>query len=392
MQVKCERLNDQGSGVCYIDGKVVFVPELLPSEEAIIQITKEKKNFMEGKIIKYLKYSEDRINPICPYLNCGCPIKSLDYSKQLIYKQDKVKNIMRKFGTFEEAVCDIIPSKCVNFYRNKITLNVNKKVGYFKNKTNDFLSIESCAISDVRANEIIKVLNNLDLSNVKKIIIKTFDNVMIIIDGTLDYSRLKDYADSIYMDGVLVYGNKYVITSLFGLTFKISKDAFFQINTSMIETLYKTAIDLVENKNTALDLFCGTGTISLILSKHFKKIVGIEINKEAVECANINKRLNNIDNVKFLCGDANKLCNDLEADVVFVDPPRKGLSGDGISNILKISPSSIVYISCDPITLVRDLKLLSSEYDVIKIIPVDLFPNTYHVECVSVLHRKSLEK
>ena len=387
-KVECERLNDQGQGIGYINNKIIFVPELLPGDKVLVQITKEKKNFMEGKIIEYLSLSKDRVKPICPYLNCGCALKSLNYQKQIEYKENKVKNILKKFSGLENVVIDIITSKKTNYYRNKITLKVKDKVGYFKNKTNDFLAIEGCALADTRINEIIKVLNTLDLNNTKEITIKAFDDVMIIIDGVLDISALKEYVSSIYMNDKLVYGNKYITTTINNLTFQISKDSFFQVNTSMIETLYNEAIKLVTNKGKALDLFCGTGTISLILSKHFKKVIGVEINKEAVECALENKKLDNINNVEFICGDANEVCKDLTADVVFVDPPRAGLSKEGIQNILKVNPEKIVYISCDPVTLARDLNVLKEKYIVEKVIPVDLFPNTYHVESVSLLiHR-----
>lgn len=388
-KVKCERLNDQGRGIGYINNKIIFVSELFPGDEALVQITKEKKNFMEGKVIKYLNLSKDRIEPICPYLNCGCILKSLNYQKQLEYKENKIKNIIKKFSGLENVVTTIIPSIKINYYRNKITLKVKGKIGYFKNQTNDFLAIEGCALADTRINEIIKVLNNLDLKNVKEVTIKAFDEVMIIINGTLDYSKLKDYVSSIYINGKLVYGNKYITTTISELTFKISKDAFFQVNSSMVETLYKEAIKLVTNKEKVLDLFCGTGTISLILSKYFKKVIGVEINKEAVDCAEENKKINNINNVEFICGDANEVCKDLNADTLFVDPPRAGLSKEGIQNILKVNPKEIIYISCNPITLARDLNALKEKYTVEKIIPVDLFPNTYHVECVSVLSRKA---
>ena len=387
-KIKCERLNDQGKGIGYINNKVVFVPELIPGDEVLIIINKKKKNFMEGKIIEYLNLSKDRIKPVCPYLNCGCVLKSLDYQKQLEYKENKVKNIVKKFSGLENVVYSIIPSKCINYYRNKITLKIKGKTGYFKTQTNDFLPIEACALADPRINEIIKVLNLLDLKNAKEITIKAFDDVMIIIDGVLDFNALKEYASSIYMNDKLVYGNKYITTTINNLTFQISKDSFFQVNTSMIETLYNEAIQLISNKGTVLDLFCGTGTISLILSKHFKKVIGVEINKEAVECALENKKLNNIHNVDFICADANKVCKELKADVIFVDPPRAGLSKKGLQNILKVNPKEIVYISCDPITLARDLNILKEKYMVERIIPVDLFPNTYHVESISLLIKK----
>ena len=144
---------------------------------------------------------------------------------------------MKKFSNLTNVVEQIIPSKEINFYRNKVTLKVNKQVGYYKNKTNSFMPISSCALASTTANNIIKVLNTLDLSKIKEITIKTFNETMIIIDGILDYKKLENYADSIYMNEKLVYGNKYITTNIFDLIFKISKDAFFQVNTSMIETL-----------------------------------------------------------------------------------------------------------------------------------------------------------
>ncbi len=386
-KVKCLRLNDQGEGVCYIDKKVVFVPELLPKDEAFIRILKDKKNFMEGEVIKYLSFSDDRVKAICPYRSCGCALKELNYKKQLEYKEEKVKNIIKKFSGLDNVVIDIIPSKKTNYYRNKITLKVHNKVGYFKNKTNEFLAIENCALADKRINDIIVILNTLNLENVKEITIKAFDNVMIIIDGVLDIEKLKKYAASIYMDKRLVYGSKYIKATINGLKFNISKDSFFQVNTDMIEVLYNEAIKLTSKKGQALDLFCGTGTISLILSKYFDKVIGIEINKEAIDCANENKILNKIDNVDFICGDANEVCKNLKdkMNTVIVDPPRAGLSKNGINNILRINPEEIIYVSCNPLTLVRDLNILKENYTVEKIIPVDLFPNTYHVECITLL-------
>ncbi len=387
-QVKCERLNDQGEGIGYINNKIIFISELLPEEQATIEVTKEKKRFMEGTVIKYLTFSKDRIKPLCPYLNCGCALKSLSYQKQLEYKQNKVKNIIKKFSGLENVVANIIPSKNINYYRNKITLKVNGKVGYFKNKTNDFLAINACALASPKVNNIINILNTLDLTKVKEITIKDFDEIMIIIDGNLDITKLKEQVASIYMNDNLVYGGKYITTKINDLIFKISKDSFFQVNTLMTEILYNTAISLTNHKGRALDLFCGTGTISLLLSHHFEEVIGIEINKEAIECALENKKTNHIDNVQFICGDANKVCQDLKdwkSDVIFVDPPRSGLSKDGVNNILKLRPKEIIYISCNPVTLARDLNILKEKYTVQEIIPIDLFPNTYHVESVTKL-------
>ena len=186
--------------------------------------------------------------------------------------------------------------------------------------------------------------------------------------------------------------DKFVMVKLKGLTFKISKEAFFQVNKYMTEKLYDLALNYLkpDKTKTVLDLYCGTGTISLILSKHFKKVIGIELNKEAIDCAQENKKINKINNVNFICGDASKEIKKVQdkIDYIIVDPPRSGLTKEGIGHILKLNPKKVVYISCDPITLARDLNLLKEYYDIKEVTPVDMFPNTYHVENVAVLVRK----
>ncbi len=389
-QVKCEKLDHQGRGIAKINGKVVFVPNFLVGEEALIKITKDKKKYSEGEIIDFKITSNDRVQPKCPYLNCGCTLKQLDYLKQLEYKENNVKEVLKRFGNLEPLVLPIIPSDNINGYRNKITLKVNEYVGYHKVHTNDFLAIKKCELVSDKVNELIEKLNTLDLSKVTEIIIKEFDNIMIIIKGYMDINPIKNLCGSIYLSNELVYGEEFINTKIKDLTFKIGRKSFFQVNKYMVEKLYDTVLNYLgkdENKKV-LDLYCGTGTISLFLAKNFKEVIGIEVNEEAIKCANENKKVNNISNVKFICGDVANNLDKLQADIVVVDPPRSGLNEKTINDILNIEPSKIVYVSCDPITLARDLRVLGNDYNIEEVQPVDMFPNTHHVENVVKLIKK----
>lgn len=388
--IKGERLDDKGRAVTKIDGKITFVSNLLPNEEAEVKIINIKKKYNEAKVLKLLKTSSERVVPKCPYLNCGCQLKHLNYQKQLEYKQNKVKEILKKFGNITPKINKIVYDNNINHYRNKITLKVQNNVGFFQNHTNSFIPIKRCELVSEKVNNLIRELNQKDLSKVTEVTIKDFDDIMLIIKGDMDITNLP--AKVIYLNDKLMTKDKFVTTKLKGLTFKISKDAFFQVNKYMTEKLYDLALNNLkpDKTKTVLDLYCGTGTISLILSKHFKKVIGIELNKEAIDCAQENKKINKINNVNFICGDASKEIKKVQdkIDYIIVDPPRSGLTKEGIGHILKLNPKKVVYISCDPITLARDLNLLKEYYDIKEVTPVDMFPNTYHVENVAVLVRK----
>ena len=211
--------------------------------------------------------------------------------------------------------------------------------------------------------------------------------------------KIKDYLvlnlvnlKTLVFNGKIVYGNGYISQISNGLMFNCSADSFFQVNGVTAEKLYETAIKeaKLSKNDVVLDLYSGTGTISSIVSSYVKKVIGIEIVEDAVLDANCNIRINNISNVKFICGDAAKEISKIkeQIDVIFVDPPRKGINRDAIAIMKKISPRKIIYISCNPVTMARDLSYLSNMYDVKKIIPVDMFPKTNHVECVCVLKLK----
>ncbi len=389
--VKCEKLDHFGRGLGHVLGKIIFVPNLLPSEEALVKIVLDKKKYMIGEVIQLVKRSNDRIEPKCLYENCGCGLKNLDYFKTLKFKKSKVIEILKRYSNLEGVVKEIVSSDDIYGYRNKITLKVkNGKIGYFKNGTNELIEISRCAIASKKSNEIISILKKSDLSEVKEVIIKDFGELMVIVKGNMNVDLLKPLASSIYINDNLVYGKENIIAKLGEFKFYVSKDSFFQVNMNVAFKLYNKVLEYLKNSNSkrVLDLYCGTGTISLFLSKYFDEVIGTEINEEAICCANLNKELNNIVNVRFICGDVSEEIHYLKADNIVVDPPRSGLTNEGINDILKIGPDRIVYVSCDPMTLARDLKLFKGKYEVKEVTLFDMFPWTYHVESVCLLIRK----
>ncbi len=392
--VKCERLDHFGRGIGHVLGKIIFISDFLPSEEALVKIVLDKKKYMVGKIVQLVKKSDDRIDSKCPYKNCGCGLKNLDYFKTLEFKKSKVIDILKRYGSIDDVVKEIIPSDNIYGYRNKITLKVKDgKIGYFKNKTNDLVEINRCEIASEKSNEIINVLKKSDLSKVREVIIKDFGEVMVVIKGDMNIDVLKPLVNSIYINDKLVYGSKNIIANLGEFKFYVSKDSFFQVNMNVALKLYNKVLEYLDGGKSVLDLYSGTGTISLFLSKHFDEVIGIEINEEAVRCAFSNKELNNISNVRFICGDVSKEIHNLkfQADSIVVDPPRIGLTIKGISDILNINPRRLVYVSCDPMTLARDLKLFEEKYDIKEVTLFDMFPWTYHVESVCLLIRKNFK-
>lgn len=411
-RLKIERLDDQGRGIGKVNDKTIFVSNILIDEIVDVKITNIKKKFMEGEVVKYIEISNKRIKPICKYFeDCGgCDLMHMSYDDQLKYKQDKVKRIINKFSNIDSnLVTDIIGSKNNLNYRNKITLHINNGIGLYQRKSNEIIKIDECLITDKRINDIIKLINdNISINNIKEIIIKASKNtndLMLIFDAnSIDKEKIidvcKNKVTSIMLkkdnNYYLVYGKDYIIEKIGNFKFMISADSFFQVNTNQAEILYNKVLEYADlsKDDYLLDLYCGTGTISLYLSNYVHKVFGIEINKYAIKNAFKNKEINNIDNAEFICSDVSKLVNniDFKPTVIVVDPPRSGLDKVTINYILNGNVKKVVYVSCDPITLARDLSLLNEKYEVKKITPVDMFPNTHHVECVVLLSLKQTSK
>lgn len=385
--VKIENLDHFGRGIAKVNNMPIFVENSLINEEVEIVITKEKKKYMEGFVSNYLKKSPLRVESNCPYYDkCGgCDLLHMSYEEQLKYKENKVKEIIKKFSGLE-CVNSIVGSIQFN-YRNKVTLHVkNGVIGYYKENSNEIISIDKCLLVDERINILIDEIKNLNLNGINKIVIRVTNNEsMAIFYGDIN-SNINLRADTIIINSKVTKGNGYIEENIGDLKFIISPTSFFQVNNVGMINIYNKVLDYVDGGNI-LDLYCGTGTIGIYVSKKADKVLGIEINDEAIKDALLNKKINNINNVDFISGDVGTVLskNKFKFDIVIVDPPRAGLDNNSINNIIKINPKKIIYVSCDPVTLARDLNILKEYYDVLEITPFDMFSNTYHVECVCLL-------
>ena len=403
-QVEIFNLDHQGRGLGRINNKIIFIPNALPGEIVEAKIVLEKKSFYEGKINSILKISDDRIKSICPHFDeCGgCQYLNVVYEKSLEFKQNKVSDIIKKYLQLDIKINPIIKSDDNLFYRNKVTFQVDNDLGFYKEKSNDLIPIDKCFIADKNINNIYKIIkDNISFNNINQIIIrsskKTYESMIIFkTDNYLDNNKiiqtLKDNTDSIYINNELIYGKDKIIENLLDYNFYISSSSFFQVNTLQAEKLYSKALEYanITNNDLVLDLYCGTGTIGILASKNAKKVIGIELNSEAIKDAKKNKELNKIDNIEFYSGDVGKILakNNYKPQVVIVDPPRAGLDSTAINQILKIKPERLVYVSCDLMTLTRDLKILSEYYNILELTPADMFPMTAHVESVVKLELK----
>ena len=407
MQMKIEKLDHQGRGIGFINNKIVFIPFALPDDIVDIVLTKEKKNFAEGKVVKYIEKSNMHIENKCPYFEIcgGCDLRHMSYEDELKFKENKVKEIIHKFAKQDIKVNEIIKSDDTSFYRNKIKFGVNKKLGLIKRNTHDIVTIDNCFLADKRINDLISVLNKCDLTDIESVTIRAALNsndIIVILDckqaKNLDFllEILSKSVNNIVIrqnnKTIKTIGKGNIIERLNKLTYKISPESFFQVNSRQTVKLYDFVLEKANLTGSEIvyDLFCGTGTIGLYLSSSAKKVIGVEINNEAVRDANENKKLNDISNIEFYSEDVTKFVDrNLEKpDVVVFDPPRAGLNEKIINTIKNFEPNRIVYVSCDPVTLARDLKMFSDKYSIIDVTPVDMFPRTYHVESVCLLIRK----
>ena len=409
MSYKIERLDHQGRGITYINGKIAFVKDTLPGEEIELKIIKENSKLIEAEPTSFFKKSQLRVKELCPYYKeCGgCNLLHMSYEEQIKYKQSKIVDIMKKYADINsEVIKQIVPCDRQFHYRNKVTLKVEEKLGYFKEKTYELIPIEKCLLVNDKINEIIKILNGYtNLSNIKEVVIKSFTDkeTMLIIYLQEDEinANLLDYLIK-HVDNIIVYDNNKkiikrigkgnIIAKLKEKKFKIGANSFFQVNMDQTLNIYdKIAEYLSKNEvSTVLDLYCGVGSIGLYSVSNYAKLIGVEIVPEAIENAKTNAELNSMENTKFLVGDTKTILmhSNYKADTIIVDPPRAGLDKSVIEDIKKINPNMLIYLSCDPITLARDLKLLSDLYDVEELIPYDMFPNTHHVETLVKLIKK----
>lgn len=398
--VKIEKLDNLGRGIAKLNNKIVFVDNALPDELVNIEIVKDKKNYSLAKNNKLLKKSIYR-RKVCPYSEfCGgCDLINLEYNKQLEYKSKKIEELIKRNFNNDIRINSIIYDKDFS-YRNKILLHISQdKLGFFEQMSNNIIDIEKCLLVNDKANNLIKSIRKFIKNNkkLKSVVIRISSNggTMLIFNGDSLENKILEYFS---MVDVIVLNNKtikgqFIKERLGDKEFLIYPNSFFQVNMFNTLNLYNEVRRITYNKryDNILDLYCGTGTIGIFLSDIATSVVGIEVIEDAVISAKRNADINNIENIKFICGRVEDYIDRFNnIDLIIVDPPRSGLDKKTINNIKRINPKEIIYVSCDPMTLVRDLKELEEEYVIKEITPVDMFPNTHHVECVSVLHRKSL--
>lgn len=398
--VSITRLNNEGMGIALIDNLVVFIKNALIDEKVKIKIIDIKNNYALGEVIEIIESSDKRIKPICPYYETcgGCACMHMTYEEELKFKKDKIKSIFKKISNIDINIKDIYSYKEFN-YRNKVVLKIkNNIIGFYEEKTNNIVSIDKCFLVDE--------LINKEIINLKEFISTYNDNgineIMIrVINGKIMFSLdninndIKDifiknfnHLDSIYINNKLEYGNNNLEEIIQDLKFNISPKSFFQVNKNVSEEMYKKAVSYIDDSDTTLDLYSGTGTITSLASKKSKNVIGIEVNKDAVNDANNNIKLNNINNVRFICDKVeNRIeeLSNLNIDNIILDPPRTGSDKKTLKYILEINSKKIIYISCNPVTLARDYNTLKEKYDIKEISAFDMFPRTYHVETVCVL-------
>lgn len=403
------RENDEGLGIAKIDNITVFVNGAINGEKVKIEVIEKKKNYWKAELKEIITPSSKRVEPVCPYYNIcgGCDIMHMSSGKQLEFKLDRVKHIFKKLYD-KEIDIDKIESLNNFNYRNKVVLRVNNNIlGFYKNKTNELFDCNKCVISSDNTNKTIDILHDFINSNknhnIKEVMIRqnndTLGKIMVCIDNINKCYKEKfikelsnyKFIESIYIDERVVFGKSNLLINMFDLTFEVSPKSFFQINDLMTKCMYSYVLENIDDGSNALDLYCGTGTITSIISKKCNKVIGIESIKEAVENANKNILRNNIKTVGFMCGKVEELIDDINIknlDVIVMDPPRSGSDKKTLNTICNILPKKIIYISCNPVTLVRDLKQLDTYYDIKNIRLFDMFPQTHHVECVALLSLK----
>ena len=435
----------QGEGIAKIDGFTIFIPNAIKGEKIRILIVKVLASHAFGKIIEIIKKSEYREDSDCKtYKRCGgCSLRHVKYSETLKIKQNAVQSLVNKTLENKIIVEETVGMDIPYHYRNKAQYPVGLKkegkpvMGVFANRTHEIIPIETCYIQNKQSEEIAKYIFNFLINHkiklydeksgkglvrhiVTKIGIKTNEVMCIIVingnelpyeDILVDelihkFGNIKSIVKNINTkntnvilgaESINLYGDGYIKDILGDFTFKISPMSFYQVNPVQAEKLYDLGVKMADigKNDIVFDLYCGIGTISLFMSKFAKEVYGVEIVEEAIIAAKENAYINNVTNTKFIAGDVEKILDDLInvkkviPDIIMLDPPRKGLDNTSIENIRKVRPKKVVYISCNPATLVRDLAKLEDIYNIKSIKPVDMFPFTSSVECCAVLELRN---
>lgn len=425
------------------NGETIFVPSLILGETADVRVEYVSKKANYGRIVKLHTFSSDRIEPRCKIATAcgGCQFQNLAYEAQLKFKKQKVQDAFHNIAHFDPEVADVIGMKEPYFYRNKTQMpfGFDKKgrvvSGFFRAKTHDIIPVKQCFIENEKASPIVHTIRELIIKYqippydedahtgfLRHVLIRTsyhFPHVMVVLvtakefvpnfDSLIEtlsekHPEITTIVQNINKDQTNVilgmkekalFGPGYIKDQIAEIEFRISPKSFFQINPLQTENLYQTVIDLgkFNGDERVLDAYSGIGSIGLVISSYVREVIGVENVKVAVIDANMNAKRNKIKNARFYEGDAgvfleNAVKNGQHFDVVILDPPRRGASQKFINSLLRVLPTKIIYVSCDPATMARDLALLKNKYAIGLIQPVDMFPFTHHVETVTCLRLK----
>lgn len=433
--VKIEKINSQGQGISYIENFVVFVDYGLPGEVVKIKIHTAKKDYAVGKIIEFIEKDPRRCEPVCEvFYKCGgCHLMHVDYNYQLELKKLIVEDAFRRIGKIEKEVNPVIGMEYPYRYRNKAKIPVGRRrgkivLGFYKPNTHQIVDIESCIVQHEDTDEVIKTVKeavrkfHIDIYNefeheghLRFVVARrsfAFDDLMVIlvskgmIDNAKKVGRFFKYKlknlKSFYIninpkrtneifgeESRLILGEEVIEDKIGDFVFEISPISFFQINSIQTEKLYSKALEyLLPESKLVFDAYCGIGTISLFLSKKAEKVYGIEIERSAIDDAWKNARKNGVKNVEFIWDKSEEAIprlieSGLVPDAIILDPPRKGCDKVLLEAIINNKIKQIIYISCYPSTLARDVNILAnSGYKILEVQPVDMFPQTFHIETI----------
>ena len=422
-----------GEGIGYDHGVPVFIPGALMHETVDVKITQEKEKYKTAKLIRVIRKSKDRVEPECRYCDScrACTLMHLKYERQLNYKKQTLKQALKKYADIDMPV-SIIKNDNIYHYRNKFKLPFGMEkgkivTGMYESERGRFVPIEDCIIHEevlekVRK-QILEIMNKYKLKaynertreGYRSLIMRTFNNkialVFVVGDNTdlepmlSDLTRIeevssiyysvntnKKYINALENDLVHVFGKNCLNARINGLKLVFTPKSFFQLNTRQAEVLYDEAVSLIdENEEEVLEAYCGVGVMSLMAARKAKHVTGVEIVPDAIDNAKKNARYNKIDNVDFVVGDSGSVMEEIskekQLDCLIVDPPRTGLDEKMINSILNSNAKKLIYVSCNPSTLAKNLNVLKEYYNIELIRAIDVFSNTEHVESIVYLAR-----
>lgn len=435
MKLEFRKLGINGEGIGYLDRKPVFCPGVFPGETAEVKITEDHERYAKAELVKLLKRSDDRISaPICPYLNrCGgCPLLQMKAPAQLAYKKQLLEEALWKYGKIRNKVVrEVHPSPHSMHYRTSCklpagTIRGHLAAGMYEPGSNKFVAIGECAM---HTRELDHVKNQI-LSYAEDAGIHAFENehglrylVLRGIEGSFQCALItgRDTLPPQFIEQVssipgmrsvvqsvndarkthtifgtaskVLAGDPYITVQMNGLALRLSAESFFQRNAEQASELYRMAVAKIDPCTTLLEAYCGVGAMSLAAHEKAEEIIGIDSVSQAIENAEANAKLNHIENVSFRCGDAaeelQKILVRKPVDTLLADPPRSGMEDRMLETLLTSGIRKIIYVSCNPATLGKNLGVLKQAYDVRTIIPYDMFPNTPHIESITVLEKRN---